>query len=103
MGGAVRSTSFVTSIILISILLAGCGTPVEEHAPTAVPTDSSVPPEVPIPTDTPTPIPPTPTPIPAPGDTRTRSADGMTQVYVPAGTFTMGSTDDPDAYSRVCR
>ena len=62
-----RSTSFVTSIILISILLAGCGTPVEEHAPTAVPTDSSVPPEVPIPTDTPTPIPPTPTLGPLPG------------------------------------
>ncbi|NIM96116.1 MAG: hypothetical protein GTO18_20645 [Anaerolineales bacterium] len=38
-----RLTSLVTSIILISILLAGCGTPVEEPTPTALPTDTSEP------------------------------------------------------------
>jgi len=59
-----RSISFVTSIILISILLAGCGSPVEEPAPTAVPTDTPVPTQPPPPTDTPTPIPdPTSTPM----------------------------------------
>jgi formylglycine-generating enzyme required for sulfatase activity len=41
----------------------------------------------------------TPTEVPTPtgpslGDTRTRPADGMVMVYVPAGEFTMGSTDD---------
>jgi serine/threonine-protein kinase len=35
---------------------------------------------------------------PALGDTRLRPADGMVMVYVPGGTFPMGSTeDDPDA------
>jgi len=59
-----RSISFVTSIILISILLAGCGSPVEEQAPTAVPTYTPVPTQPPPPTDTPTPIPePTSTPM----------------------------------------
>jgi formylglycine-generating enzyme required for sulfatase activity len=39
-----------------------------------------------------------PTPTPAAGATQTRSADGMAMVYVPAGTFPMGSADsDPDA------
>jgi formylglycine-generating enzyme required for sulfatase activity len=33
-------------------------------------------------------------PAPSLGDTRTRAADGMVMVYVPAGEFTMGSTDD---------
>jgi formylglycine-generating enzyme required for sulfatase activity len=48
------------------------------------------------PSDTPTPMPPAP--IPGVGATQTRSADGMTMVYVPAGTFPMGSAaSDPDA------
>jgi formylglycine-generating enzyme required for sulfatase activity len=53
-------------------------------------------------TDTPLPE-PTYTSMPLPthaglGATQTRSADGMTMVYVPAGTFPMGSADsDPDA------
>lgn len=57
------STSLVTSIILISILLAGCGTPVEEPTPTALPTDTLVPTEPPSPTDT---TEPTPEPTTAP-------------------------------------
>ncbi len=35
----------------------------------------------------------TPTPTPSLGDIRTRPADGMKMVYVPAGQFDMGSTD----------
>ena len=59
-----RSTSFVTSIILISISLAGCGSPVEEQALAAVPTQTPVPTQPPPPTDTPTPMPePTSTPM----------------------------------------
>jgi formylglycine-generating enzyme required for sulfatase activity len=52
-----------------------------------------------------TPIPPTPTVTSIPtltlalGATRTREADGMMVVYVPAGTFPMGSDDnDPEAH-----
>ncbi len=59
-----RSISFVTSIILVSILLTGCGSPVEEPTPTAVPTDTLVPTQPPPPPDTPTPMPePTTAPI----------------------------------------
>ena len=38
------------------------------------------------------------TPEPSAGDTWTRPADGAEMVYIPAGEFLMGSTDDdPDA------
>jgi formylglycine-generating enzyme required for sulfatase activity len=44
---------------------------------------------------------PTPTATPVP--TRTRAADGMVMVYVPAGEFTMGSTDEEaDAALALC-
>ena len=36
---------------------------------------------------------PTLRPSPGPGDTRTRTSDGMVAVYVPAGSFQMGSTE----------
>jgi formylglycine-generating enzyme required for sulfatase activity len=36
---------------------------------------------------------------PSPVDTRTRPADGMVMVYVPAGEFTMGSTDEEVDYA----
>ena len=42
---------------------------------------------MPKPTETSTPE------LPSAGDTAVREADGMTMVYVPAGTFAMGSTD----------
>jgi formylglycine-generating enzyme required for sulfatase activity len=56
-------------------------------------------------TDRPPPVTPTATKLPAPtptpsgpslGDTRTRPADGMVVVYVPAGEFQMGSTEGDD-------
>jgi len=45
------------------------------------------------------PVPPAPTTAPAAGDTRSRSADGKMMIYVPAGTFLMGSdlAQDPHA------
>jgi eukaryotic-like serine/threonine-protein kinase len=62
--------------------------------PVPQPTDTPVPPtSTPRPTDTR--VPPTDTPKPAAQtpDTRTRTKDGMVMVYVPAGEFTMGSTE----------
>ena len=64
--------------------------------PTLAPADTSPPPTLtPAPTDTP--LPPTSTPVPSlpgAGETRTRGKDDMQMVYVPAGGFPMGSTDD---------
>jgi formylglycine-generating enzyme required for sulfatase activity len=76
-------------------------TPVREP-----PTDTPVP----EPTDTPTPVPPTPTrqpPTPTSGlgvgSTKVREKDGMEMVYVPGGTFQMGSTDaEIDAALKQC-
>jgi serine/threonine-protein kinase len=48
--------------------------------------------------DTATPQPPASVPAPGLGATRTRPADGMPMVYVPAGTFQMGSAEgEPNA------
>ncbi len=59
-----RSMPLITSIILIIILLASCGSPVEEPAPTALPTETLVPTEPPSPTHTSVPTPePTTAPI----------------------------------------
>ena len=64
--------------------------------PTPQPTDT--PPAL-TPSATSTPI-PSLLPTPAPGTESTREKDAVVMVFVPAGTFTMGSTDaDPDAYS----
>jgi formylglycine-generating enzyme required for sulfatase activity len=59
---------------------------------TPVPTATSTPTPVPTPTDVPSPL-TTPTPEGGSlGDIWTRPADGMMMVYVPDGTFQMGST-----------
>lgn len=72
--------------------------------PTSSPTAAPAATGLLTPTDTPTATTPQPSASPIPladaswGDTWTRPADGMTMVYVPAGNFQMGSTDDdPDA------
>jgi formylglycine-generating enzyme required for sulfatase activity len=45
-----------------------------------------------------------PTPAPVLGDTRTRPADGMVMLYVPAGQFEMGSDRYAIQYARqLCR
>jgi formylglycine-generating enzyme required for sulfatase activity len=71
-------------------------TPMPTLTPTATETATAPPP-----TDTLTPTAspsatPTPTPTPTLGAVapRTRAADGMVMVYVPGGTFQMGSTDE---------
>jgi serine/threonine-protein kinase len=55
----------------------------------------STPTPMPVPTVTPL---PTAAPVPSLGDIQTRPADGMVMVYVPAGEFEMGSTDDEIDY-----
>ena len=65
---------------LLCLIVVGCATD-----PTPSPTAAPTPTQAPI---------PTPTPHPLPGDTHTRATDGMVMVFVPAGTFRMGSTAD---------
>lgn len=70
-------------------------TPTPSRTPTI--TASATPTRTPSPTFTPTPI------GPSVGDIWTRPADKMAMVYVPAGTFTMGSTDEQiDITLRLC-
>jgi len=62
--------------------------------PTDLPTESATNAPTLAPTSAPTSLPtstPAPNPEPGYGETRVRDKDGMVQVYVPAGTFTMGS------------
>jgi formylglycine-generating enzyme required for sulfatase activity len=62
-------------------------------------------------TDTPTPVPPTPTPVPPTPTSQpptptpaVREKDGMEMVYVPGGTFEMGSTDaEVEAVFEQCK
>jgi formylglycine-generating enzyme required for sulfatase activity/predicted Ser/Thr protein kinase len=64
--------------------------------PEPTPTDTSTPTDTPTATNTPTAThtpTPTVTPTPALGDTWQRAADGMIMVFVPAGSFQMGSDD----------
>ncbi len=73
------------------------------NTPTNQPTTTPTPTPTTTPTNTPTttPDPNVPPPNPQPGDPWTRPSDGMVMVYVPGGTFLMGSdpAQDPDAAS----
>jgi formylglycine-generating enzyme required for sulfatase activity/CubicO group peptidase (beta-lactamase class C family) len=81
-----RHTAIAVATTLL-ILVSACGTP----PPAARPEPSS------------TPTPPGPSAVtgtPLTGAARTRNKDGAVQVYVPGGTFQMGSSEgDPDAGS----
>jgi formylglycine-generating enzyme required for sulfatase activity len=94
----------IVAAVIVLILIVSCGKTesTEKDA-------SSI--SAPFPTSTP--VPPVNTPIdeaspavtslPSFGDTWTRPADGMEEVYVPAGTFQMGSTDaEIDGISSQC-
>ncbi|RMD96907.1 MAG: TIR domain-containing protein [Bacteroidetes bacterium] len=83
-------------------------TPTHTNTPIPPPTNTSTPEptstNTPAPTNTPTPTPTLDPNVPPPNavlhDTWTRPADGMVMVYVPGGTFMMGSDDsDEDADS----
>jgi formylglycine-generating enzyme required for sulfatase activity len=63
--------------------------PTNTPSPTAASTSTSTPTRTPMPTSTPT-VQPTLYPV----ATRVRGIDGMTMVYVPAGEFEMGSTEE---------
>ena len=117
---------FLASVLLAAC--GGGQTPSPEPTPVAAATASATSPPAPTPTpaapgepvtpipedtpratgrsDTPTPPPGLPASrgasdgFPALGDTWVRTADGMAMVYVPGGTFPMGSPeDDPEALS----
>jgi formylglycine-generating enzyme required for sulfatase activity len=80
-------------LMLILLLLAACASPALTPTPMP-PTPTQIPPTLtPVP-PTPTPLPPTPTPAPSLGDVKTRSADEVEMVYVPAGEFQMGSSEE---------
>ena len=74
---------------LIIIILTACGL-LPAVPPTTTPT-ATVPSATPSPSETPTPT-ITPTPTLGPGASMTSPVDGMILVYVPAGSFLMGST-----------
>jgi formylglycine-generating enzyme required for sulfatase activity len=74
-----RRQAQLIALIVVALSLAACARP----APTNTPVQP-----------TPTCVLPTPTPAPSLGDVRTRPADGMEMVYVPAGEFQMGSSEE---------
>jgi len=94
----------LAGFMLVFLLLRPGASPAPSLASTAGVSPSSTP--LPLATSTsmssPTPG-PTATPLPSPaptlgiGSTWLRSADNMTMLYVPGGTFTMGSADMTDA------
>lgn len=77
----VRAPGRIGSLLIMLSLLGGCGAAKLATAPE----QSATPIE---PTYT-----PTPGPSPVRGDTRTRATDGMVTVFVPGGSFVMGSTE----------
>ena len=87
--------------VLLGLLPAACSNGEPAETPPAVATTDATPTTA-APSATPTESEPTPYPTsaetatPEAGASRTIEIDGMVQVYVPAGEFTMGA-DDPDA------
>ena len=81
-------------VILIALVVSGCGTrqpaPATEQA-TETPEPRPTITRAPISTASPLPPSPTPTPTLGPGDTKISSIDGMVLMFIPAGTFWMGS------------
>ena len=79
--------------LVLSLVLAACATaPAPASEAAALPTSTSAPPPTATPAPTNTPA-PTPVPTLGVGSQRTAPLDGMPQVYVPGGTFQMGSRD----------
>ena len=98
-----RKYFFITILLLVTVIVSGCGSPAEPAfstntppVPTFIPTD--IPPteppvlQTPAPTDIPT---ATVAPTQAAGATQVSSVDGMELVYIPSGDFSMGSLAGP--------
>jgi formylglycine-generating enzyme required for sulfatase activity len=80
-------------LIVTALLLAACqSAAVPEPASRPVSTPTSAPPS-PVPSPTETALPPTAEPTPTLETIRISPTDGMTQIRIPAGTFTMGGLD----------
>jgi formylglycine-generating enzyme required for sulfatase activity len=91
-----KTSTTVEVCLLLGFLLTACESGITSiKAPTEAPPFPSPAPTFTHAPRTDTPVPPTSTPTrPSLGDTWTRPTDGMAMVYVPAGEFDMGSTDD---------
>ncbi|MCP4539782.1 MAG: SUMF1/EgtB/PvdO family nonheme iron enzyme [Chloroflexi bacterium] len=97
------TSGIIAFVLLIYLVKFGFGwKSADELIATLFPTVTST--VVPTSTRTFTPTPTaTPTRAPTLGDTRTRPTDGMVMVYVPSGTFQMGSIDaEIDAAFSLC-
>ena len=96
----INSKIFTALAVLLSLFILQACTPNEAPIPTetaeiVTPTASLVPSATPSPTATPTATPePTPTKAYKAGELETRKQDGMEMVYVPAGSFEMGSDSE---------
>lgn len=88
-------TSLVFVLLVLLVALAACD--LDTSIPTSAPSRPTLPP------DTTAPPAPTAPDAPAPGDRTIRVADGMTMVYVPAGSFAMGTSEkDVAALLEAC-
>ncbi len=95
-----RSTGIATSVV-VAVVSPATLTPSPTPSATPEPPTATATPKPPTPTPAPGPPAATPTPTPLTGSTQTRSADGMVMVYVPGGSFEMGSEKelgDPQAF-----
>jgi formylglycine-generating enzyme required for sulfatase activity len=90
-----KTGTLYLSLIMLCVAMIACTCSTPSVVPTERPTQAA--------TQTPT-VTPEPTLAgPSLGDTQTRPADGMVMVYVPAGEFRMGSTDqEVDEALRAC-
>jgi formylglycine-generating enzyme required for sulfatase activity len=80
-GNVTRAIPSVT-LSAVGMISYTCGcAPALPNVPTAIPAQAAT--EKPVPKDPPA--------DPSPGDTWVRPGDGMVMVYVPSGTFQMGS------------
>lgn len=87
-----KTKSLLVTLIMYSWILSACQSALIPATATATIVPST---KTPVPTNTMVPTATqVPTATPAMGDTRVSEADGMVQVYVPAGKFLMGTSDE---------
>jgi len=89
-----KRLNLAIGVTLVLVAAIACTCPTPTVVPTARPAQAATKTAPPAPTEKPAPTEVPTLTGPSLGDTRTRPADGMVMVYVPAGEFQMGSTDD---------